>query len=223
MTRVMVVEDDRDISEMLSIVLNDAGMDVDLVDRGDEVIESFRSNPPDLVLLDLMLPGKDGVTVCQELRNETLVPIVMLTAKSDTTDIVKGLEAGADDYMVKPFKDQELLARIKNQLRRSKGSSKLNVCDLVIDQVSHTVTRNGEQIALTRLEFELLATLAKESGRVFSREALLKEVWGYSLPADTRLVNVHIQRLRAKVEIDVDDPKIVLTVRGIGYKAGNNA
>lgn len=223
MTRVMVVEDDRDISEMLSIVLNDAGMDVDLVDRGDEVIESFRSNPPDLVLLDLMLPGKDGVTVCQELRNETLVPIVMLTAKSDTTDIVKGLEAGADDYMIKPFKDQELLARIKNQLRRSQGSSKLNICDLVIDQVSHTVIRNGKQIALTRLEFELLATLAKEPGRVFSREALLKEVWGYSLPADTRLVNVHIQRLRAKVEIDVDDPKIVLTVRGIGYKAGNNA
>jgi two-component system response regulator MtrA len=219
----MVVEDDRDISEMLSIVLNDAGMDVDLVDRGDEVIESFRQNPPDLVLLDLMLPGKDGVTVCQELRNETLVPIVMLTAKSDTSDVVKGLEAGADDYMVKPFKDQELLARIKNQLRRSKGSSKLSVCDLVIDQVSHTVTRNGKQIALTRLEFELLATLAKESGRVFSREALLKEVWGYSLPADTRLVNVHIQRLRAKVEIDVDNPKIVLTVRGIGYKAGNNA
>jgi two-component system response regulator MtrA len=223
MTRVMVVEDDRDISEMLSIVLNDAGMDVDLVDRGDEVIESFRQNPPDLVLLDLMLPGKDGVTVCQELRNETVVPIVMLTAKSDTTDIVKGLEAGADDYMIKPFKDQELLARIKNQLRRSQGSSKLNICDLVIDQVSHTVIRNGKQIALTRLEFELLATLAKEPGRVFTREALLKEVWGYSLPADTRLVNVHIQRLRAKVEIDVDDPKIVLTVRGIGYKAGNNA
>ena len=223
MTRVMVVEDDRDISEMLSIVLNDAGLDVDLVDRGDEVIKNFRQNPPDLVLLDLMLPGKDGVTVCQELRNETLVPIVMLTAKSDTTDIVKGLEAGADDYMIKPFKDQELLARIKNQLRRSQGSSKLNICDLVIDQVSHTVIRNGKQIALTRLEFELLATLAKEPGRVFTREALLKEVWGYSLPADTRLVNVHIQRLRAKVEIDVDDPKIVLTVRGIGYKAGNNA
>ena len=222
MTRVMVVEDDRDISEMLSIVLNDAGMDVDLVDRGDEVIESFRSNPPDLVLLDLMLPGKDGVTVCQELRNETLVPIVMLTAKSDTTDIVKGLEAGADDYMVKPFKDQELLARIKSQLRRSKGNSKLNIYDLVIDQVSHTVTRSGKQIALTRLEFELLATLAKEPGRVFTREALLKEVWGYSLPADTRLVNVHIQRLRAKVEMDVDNPKIVLTVRGIGYKAGTN-
>ena len=209
-------------SEMLSIVLNDAGMDVDLVDRGDEVLESFRSNPPDLVLLDLMLPGKDGVTVCQELRNETLVPIVMLTAKSDTTDIVKGLEAGADDYMVKPFKDQELLARIKSQLRRSQGNSKLNIYDLVIDQVSHTVTRSGKQIALTRLEFELLATLAKEPGRVFTREALLKEVWGYSLPADTRLVNVHIQRLRAKVEMDVDNPKIVLTVRGIGYKAGTN-
>ena len=222
MTRVMVVEDDRDISEMLSIVLKDAGMDVDLVDRGDEVIKSFRQNPPDLVLLDLMLPGKDGVTVCQELRNETLVPIVMLTAKSDTTDIVKGLEAGADDYMVKPFKDQELLARIKSQLRRSQGNSKLNIYDLVIDQVSHTVTRSGKQIALTRLEFELLATLAKEPGRVFTREALLKEVWGYSLPADTRLVNVHIQRLRAKVEMDVDNPKIVLTVRGIGYKAGTN-
>ena len=169
MTRVMVVEDDRDISEMLSIVLKDAGMDVDLVDRGDEVIKSFRQNPPDLVLLDLMLPGKDGVTVCQELRNETLVPIVMLTAKSDTTDIVKGLEAGADDYMVKPFKDQELLARIKSQLRRSQGNSKLNIYDLVIDQVSHTVTRSGKQIALTRLEFELLATLAKEPGRAFTQ------------------------------------------------------
>ena len=223
MTRVMVVEDDRDISEMLSIVLNEAGIDVDLVDRGDQVISTFRTNPPDLVLLDLMLPGKDGVSVCQELRNESLVPIVMLTAKSETSDVVKGLEAGADDYMVKPFNGQELLARIRTRLRRSQGNSKLKICDIEIDQLSHTITRAGKSIILTRLEFELLVTLAKEPGRVFTREALLKEVWGYSLPADTRLVNVHIQRLRSKVEIDADDPKIVLTVRGIGYKAGTNA
>ncbi len=223
MTRVMVVEDDRDISEMLSIVLNEAGIDVDLVDRGDQVISTFRTNPPDLVLLDLMLPGKDGVSVCQELRNESLVPIVMLTAKSETSDVVKGLEAGADDYMVKPFNGQELLARIRTRLRRSQGSAKLKICDIEIDQLSHTITRAGKSIILTRLEFELLVTLAKEPGRVFTREALLKEVWGYSLPADTRLVNVHIQRLRSKVEIDADNPKIVLTVRGIGYKAGTNA
>jgi len=219
----MVVEDDRDISEMLSIVLNEAGIDVDLVDRGDQVISTFRTNPPDLVLLDLMLPGKDGVSVCQELRNESLVPIVMLTAKSETSDVVKGLEAGADDYMVKPFNGQELLARIRTRLRRSQGSAKLKICDIEIDQLSHTITRAGKSIILTRLEFELLVTLAKEPGRVFTREALLKEVWGYSLPADTRLVNVHIQRLRSKVEIDADNPKIVLTVRGIGYKAGTNA
>lgn len=223
MTRVMVVEDDRDISEMLSIVLNEAGIDVDLVDRGDQVISTFRTNPPDLVLLDLMLPGKDGVSVCQELRNESLVPIVMLTAKSETSDVVKGLEAGADDYIVKPFNGQELLARIRTRLRRSQGSAKLKICDIEIDQLSHTITRAGKSIILTRLEFELLVTLAKEPGRVFTREALLKEVWGYSLPADTRLVNVHIQRLRSKVEIDADNPKIVLTVRGIGYKAGTNA
>ena len=216
MTRVMVVEDDRDISEMLSIVLNEAGIDVDLVDRGDQVISTFRTNPPDLVLLDLMLPGKDGVSVCQELRNESLVPIVMLTAKSETSDVVKGLEAGADDYMVKPFNGQELLARIRTRLRRSQGSAKLKICDIEIDQLSHTITRAGKSIILTRLEFELLVTLAKEPGRVFTREALLKEVWGYSLPADTRLVNVHIQRLRSKVEIDADNPIIVLTVRGIG-------
>jgi two-component system response regulator MtrA len=219
----MVVEDDRDISEMLSIVLNEAGIDVDLVDRGDEVIGNFRSNPPDLVLLDLMLPGKDGVSVCKELRNESLVPIVMLTAKSETSDVVKGLEAGADDYIVKPFNGQELLARIRTRLRRSQGNSKFRICDIEIDQLSHTITRAGKSIILTRLEFELLVALAKEPGRVFTREALLKEVWGYSLPADTRLVNVHIQRLRSKVEIDAEDPKIVLTVRGIGYKAGTNA
>ncbi|NBV95493.1 MAG: DNA-binding response regulator, partial [Actinobacteria bacterium] len=182
MTRVMVVEDDRDISEMLSIVLNEAGIDVDLVDRGDQVISTFRTNPPDLVLLDLMLPGKDGVSVCQELRNESLVPIVMLTAKSETSDVVKGLEAGADDYMVKPFNGQELLARIRTRLRRSQGNSKLKICDIEIDQLSHTITRAGKSIILTRLEFELLVTLAKEPGRVFTREALLKEVWGYSLP-----------------------------------------
>jgi len=162
-TSVLVVDDDQDLAEMLGIVLNGAGIEVDLVSRGDEAVEVFRNSQPDLVLLDIMLPGIDGIEVCREIRRQsTRVPIVMLTAKGDTHDVVKGLEAGADDYMVKPFKDQELLARIKSQLRRSKGNSKLNIYDLVIDQVSHTVTRSGKQIALTRLEFELLATLAKE-------------------------------------------------------------
>jgi two-component system response regulator MtrA len=146
----------------------------------------------------------------------------MLTAKSDTHDIVKGLEAGADDYMVKPFKPSELVARIRTRLRRAGGeiSSNLTIGDLAIDIVEHTVTRGGKEILLTRLEFDLLVALAKEPGRVFTREALLGEVWGYRHSTDTRLVNVHVQRLRAKIEHDPDNPTIINTVRGIGYKAG---
>ena len=149
-----------------------------------------------------------------------MVPIVMLTAKGDTQDVVLGLEAGADDYMVKPFKPQELVARINTRLRRSTKVGSLSIFDLVIDQLEHKVLKDGKEIALTRLEFDLLATLAKEPGRVFTREALLSEVWGYQHAADTRLVNVHVQRLRSKIESDSDNPEYVLTVRGVGYKAG---
>ena len=223
MTLVMVVDDDQDLAEMLGIVLTGAGIDVDLVSRGDEVLEVFRANPPDLVLLDVMLPGLNGIEVCRLIRAESMVPIVMLSAKGDTYDVVKGLEAGADDYMVKPFKHpSELVARIRTRLRRSSAglSGQLTLADLAIDLVAHQVTRGGKAIALTRLEFDLLVALAKEPGRVFTRDALLSEVWGYRHSTDTRLVNVHVQRLRAKVEHDPENPEIVVTVRGVGYKAG---
>jgi two-component system response regulator MtrA len=223
MTLIMVVDDDQDLSEMLGIVLNGAGYEVDLVNRGDQVMDLLRVQKPDLVLLDVMLPGMDGIEVAKAIREESMVPIVMLTAKGDTHDVVRGLEAGADDYMVKPFNPSELVARLKVRLRRSgiEGDSTLRIGNLEIDQVAHSIIRAGENIPLTRLEFELLLALAKEPGRVFTREALLSEVWGYQHAADTRLVNVHIQRLRAKVEIDPENPELIVTVRGIGYKAGS--
>jgi two-component system response regulator MtrA len=223
MTLVMVVDDDQDLAEMLGIVLTGAGIDVDLVSRGDEVMDVFRNNPPDLVLLDVMLPGLDGIEVCKLIRAESMVPIVMLSAKGDTQDVIKGLEAGADDYMVKPFRHpSELIARIRTRLRRTNAdiAGLLTIGDLAIDVQAHQITRAGKQIALTRLEFDLLVALAKEPGRVFTRDALLSEVWGYRHSTDTRLVNVHVQRLRSKIEHDAERPEIVVTVRGVGYKAG---
>jgi two-component system response regulator MtrA len=219
----MVVDDDQDLAEMLGIVLTGAGIDVDLVSRGDEVMDVFHNNPPDLVLLDVMLPGLDGIEVCKLIRAESMVPIVMLSAKGDTQDVVKGLEAGADDYMVKPFRHpSELIARIRTRLRRTNAdvSGLLTIGDLAIDVQAHQVLRAGKQIQLTRLEFDLLVALAKEPGRVFTRDALLSEVWGYRHSTDTRLVNVHVQRLRSKIEHDAEHPEIVITIRGVGYKAG---
>ena len=226
MTLVLVVDDDQDLAEMLGIVLTGAGIDVEMVGRGDEALEAFRETNPDLVLLDVMLPGIDGVEVCKQIRAESMVPIVMLTARGDTQDVVAGLEAGADDYIVKPFRHpSELVARIRTRLRRSTlpSTGQVSIGDLKIDMVAHEVTRAGKKILLTRLEFELLVALAKEPGRVFTREALLSEVWGYHHSTDTRLVNVHVQRLRSKVEVDPDNPEIVLTVRGVGYRAGSTA
>ena len=226
MTLVLVVDDDQDLAEMLGIVLTGAGIDVEMVGRGDEALEAFRETKPDLVLLDVMLPGIDGVEVCKLIRAESMVPIVMLTARGDTQDVVAGLEAGADDYIVKPFRHpSELVARIRTRLRRSTlpSTGQVSIGDLKIDMVAHEVTRGDDKVLLTRLEFELLAALAKEPGRVFTREALLSEVWGYHHSTDTRLVNVHVQRLRSKVEPDPDNPVIVLTVRGVGYRAGSTA
>jgi len=222
MTLIMVVDDDQDLAEMLGIVLNGAGYEVDLVGRGDEVMPVFTAQNPDLILLDVMLPGLSGVEVCKLIREKSMVPIVMLSAKGDKQDVVAGLEAGADDYMVKPFDPSELVARMKVRLRRSTAevSSDLQIGNIKIDQIEHSIIRDGQIIALTRLEFDLLVALAKEPGRVFSREALLSEVWGYRPATDTRLVNVHIQRLRSKVELDPENPTIILTVRGVGYKAG---
>ena len=226
MTLIMVDDDDQDLAEMLGIVLTSSGFDVDMVSRGDEALEVFRNNPPDLVLLDVMLPGIDGIEVCRLIRKESMVPIVMLSAKGETQDVVRGLEAGADDYMQKPFRDKaELIARIRTRLRRTNSdvTGLLSIGDITIDVTAHEVRRGATLIQLTRLEFDLLVALAKDPGRVFTRDALLSEVWGYRQTTDTRLVNVHVQRLRSKVEHDADRPEIIMTVRGVGYKAGGAA
>jgi two-component system response regulator MtrA len=190
--------------------------------NGDRALAEFRDYRPDVVLLDLMLPGKDGIDVCKEIRAESGVPIVMLTAKSDTVDVVVGLESGADDYIVKPFKPKELVARIRARVRRFEepAPEALSIGDLSIDVAGHVVVRDGTPIALTPLEFDLLVCLARKPWQVFTREVLLEQVWGYRHAADTRLVNVHVQRLRSKVEHDPENPEIVVTVRGVGYKAG---
>ena len=220
--RVLVVDDDASLAEMLMIVLRQEGFEGRTCARGDLAMDAFRDFRPDLVLLDVMLPGKDGIDICRQIRAESGVPIVMLTAKSDTIDIVVGLESGADDYIVKPFKPKELVARIRARLRRSEDPTQemLEIGDLVIDVAGHSVKRAGTPIALTPLEFDLLVALARKPWQVFTREILLEQVWGYRHAADTRLVNVHVQRLRSKVEADPENPEVVVTVRGVGYKAG---
>ena len=221
--RVLVVDDDASLAEMLTIVLRQEGFESRVCSRGDQALAEFRAFKPDVLLLDLMLPGKDGIDVCKEIRAESGIPIVMLTAKSDTIDVVVGLESGADDYVVKPFKPKELVARIRARVRRGDAGSQesLTIGDLKIDVAGHAVTRAGEPVNLTPLEFDLLVCLARKPWQVFSREVLLEQVWGYRHAADTRLVNVHVQRLRSKVEHDPENPEIVVTVRGVGYKAGS--
>jgi two-component system response regulator MtrA len=220
--RVLVVDDDAALAEMLGIVLRQEGFDSRVSPTGDRALADFRDYRPDVVLLDLMLPGKDGIDVCKEIRAESGTPIVMLTARSDTIDIVVGLESGADDYVVKPFKPKELVARIRARVRRFDEPSPevLTIGDLTIDVAGHEVVRDAQPINLTPLEFDLLVCLARKPWQVFSREVLLEQVWGYRHAADTRLVNVHVQRLRSKVEHDAESPEIVVTVRGVGYKAG---
>jgi two-component system response regulator MtrA len=207
---------------MLGIVLRGEGFEPVFCADGAEAIQVFRDSRPDIVLLDLMLPGRDGIEVCRAIRAESGTPIVMLTAKSDTIDVVVGLESGADDYIVKPFKPKELIARIRARMRRNDEVSNVEVTigELVIDVNGHTVRRGDQFLSLTPLEFDLLVCLARKPGQVFTREALLEEVWGYRHSADTRLVNVHVQRLRSKIEHDPERPEVVLTVRGVGYKAG---
>ncbi|MDP9239488.1 MAG: MtrAB system response regulator MtrA [Actinomycetota bacterium] len=220
--RILVVDDDAALAEMLGIVLRSEGFSASHVAEGEQALAAFREIKPDIVLLDLMLPGMSGLDVCRAIRAESGVPIVMLTAKSDTIDIVLGLECGADDYVVKPFKPKELVARVRARLRRVDDGvpEDLSVGDVQIDVPGHQVMRDGTQIALTPLEFDLLVALARKPRQVFTREILLEQVWGYRHAADTRLVNVHVQRLRAKVERDPEHPEVVLTVRGVGYKAG---
>jgi two-component system response regulator MtrA len=221
--KILVVDDDTALAEMIGIVLRTEGFEPSFCADGAIAIDSYHATKPDLILLDLMLPGMDGIEVCSRIRAESGVPIIMLTAKSDTADVVKGLECGADDYMVKPFNPKELVARIRTRLRpaaSAPAADTLRVGDIEIDVAAHEVRRGDTRINLTPLEFDLLIALASKPQQVFTREMLLEQVWGYHYKADTRLVNVHVQRLRAKVEEDPDNPKIVMTVRGVGYRAG---
>ena len=221
---MLVVDDDLALAEMLGIVLTGEGLESEHVADGSTALEAFRSYRPDLVLLDVMLPGQDGLEVCRQIRAESGVPIVMLTARTDTLDVVLGLESGADDYVVKPFKPQELIARVRARLRRGDDPEpeRLTIGDLEIDVAGHSVVRGGVPLSLTPLEFDLLVALARKPWQVFSREVLLEQVWGYRHAGDTRLVNVHVQRLRSKIEHDPEHPEIVVTVRGVGYKAGTS-
>jgi len=220
--RILVIDDDVALAEMISIVLRGEGYVAIQAFNGKEALDLFPDAKPDLVLLDVMLPGLDGIQVCSAIREMSGVPVIMLTAKGDTTDVVRGLESGADDYVVKPFNPKELVARIRTRLRPTSASVArvIVVGDVTIDVPAHEVTRGESRVNLTPLEFELLVTLALKPEQVFTREMLLEQVWGYHYKADTRLVNVHVQRLRAKVEQDPDNPVIVQTIRGVGYRAG---
>jgi two-component system response regulator MtrA len=218
--KVLVADDDRALGEMLSLVLDAEGWTTRVVRTGDQVLSAFLDFKPDVVLLDWMLPGLDGVSVCRQIRATSGVPIIMLTARSDTRDVVTGLEAGADDYISKPFKNAELIARIRARLRRTDQIQEpLVFGGIVLDPVGHTVSRNGQPLDLTPLEFDLLACLLRSPQEAFTREKLLERVWGYHHHGDTRLVNVHMARLRSKIEDDADNPQVIRTVRGIGYQA----
>ena len=218
-----MVDDDAAIAEMVGIVLSSRGFEVVSAADGPSALETFDRARPDLVLLDLMLPGLDGLEVCRRLRTRSGVHIIMLTARSETSDVVAGLDAGADDYLTKPFEPEELVARVRARVRRTAedpAAAVRRIADLTIDMNAHEVTRDGAVVQLTPLEFDLLAHLAASPRTAFSREDLLRDVWGYRHRADTRLVNVHVQRLRSKIEKDPDNPAIIVTVRGVGYRAG---
>ena len=221
--RILLVEDDPSIREVTAIGLGAAGFAVETAEDGVEGLERFRVEPFDLVLLDVMLPRLDGYEVARQIRRTSTVPIVMLTARADTMDVVVGLEAGADDYVRKPFDLPELTARIRAALRRAGSGAgeetSLQFGSLAIDVAGRTVVRDGAEIPLTRTEFDLLLELVRHAGQVLSRETLLDRVWGYDYLGDSRLVDVAIQRLRAKVEADPAAPELIQTVRGAGYKA----
>ena len=228
--RVLVVEDDRTLLEVLHYNLKQQGYDVLTAADGAAGLDAARSGKPDLVILDVMLPKMDGYEVCRILRRETTVPIMMLTAKTEETDRVVGLEVGADDYVTKPFSMRELMARVRAMLRRAEmmkteamsgaqaPAPRLKAGDFEIDAARHKVSRGGVAVDLSRMEFALLEFLARNQGQVFSRDHLLEKVWGYDFAGDTRTVDVHMSWLRHKIEADPAHPKHLVTVRGVGYK-----
>jgi two-component system response regulator MtrA len=222
--RILLVEDDPSIREVTAIGLRNAGFTVETASDGREGLDRFEREPFDLVLLDLMLPRMDGLEVARAIRRTSTIPLVMLTARTDTLDVVVGLEAGADDYVRKPFEVPELVARVRAALRRvgrgpDDDAAQLRLGPLLIDIAGRTVTRDGRDIPLTRTEFDLLVDLARHAGQVLARDTLLDRIWGYDYLGDSRLVDVAVGRLRAKVETDPAAPELILTVRGAGYKA----
>ena len=221
-TRILSVEDDERIRTAVKLALEDEGWTVDEAGSGEEAIELFHRAAPDVVLIDIMLPGIDGFELCRTLRRHSDVPIVMVTARNDTHDVVAGLEAGADDYLTKPFAPKELSARIRALLRRIRptvpGHAKLTFGDLEIIPEEGKVVRGGTELHLTKTEFRLLCELANQPNIVLSRDQLLEKVWGYDYLGDTRLVDAHVHRLRNKIEDDPQRPRLIVTVRGIGYK-----
>ncbi len=221
-TRILTVEDDERIRTALRLALEDEGWEVDEVASGEEALIAFGRVPADVVLVDIMLPGIDGFDICRAIRKSSDVPIVMITARSDTHDVVAGLEAGADDYLTKPFAPKELSARIRALLRRARASDadgdEIVFNDLEILPDAGIVRVSGTEAHLTKTEFRLLVELASNPGKIFSREVLLERVWGLGYFGDGRLVDVHVRRLRTKIEPDPANPRHVVTVRGLGYK-----
>jgi DNA-binding response OmpR family regulator len=219
---ILLVEDDERIRTSMRLALEDEGYEIREAGTGEEALGSFERKGADVVLIDLMLPGMDGFECCRALRRVSDVPIVMVTARTDTHDVVAGLEAGADDYVTKPFVAKELSARIRALLRRTRSGDQsspvIRFGNVEVRPDAGSVLKDGEEVHLTRTEFRLLCELASSPGRMFSREALLDRVWGYDYFGDGRLVDVHIRRLRTKVEDDPANPTHVLTVRGLGYK-----
>jgi DNA-binding response OmpR family regulator len=221
-TRILAVEDDERIRSAVKMALEDEGWQVEEAETGEAALEAFNRRPSDVVLIDIMLPGIDGFEVCRSVRRTSDVPIVMVTARADTHDVVAGLEAGADDYLTKPFAPKELSARIRALMRRARkpdaATTTMRFGDLEIIPDAGVVRRAGTELHLTKTEFRLLCELASSPGRVFSREVLLERVWGYGYFGDGRLVDVHVRRLRTKIEADPANPRHVATVRGLGYK-----
>ena len=218
---ILLVDDEDSIQKLLTYPLERDGYRVVQARDGDEALRRFAEEPVDLVVLDIMLPELDGYEVCRQIRAESRVPIIMLSAKSDTVDVVVGLELGADDYVTKPFELPELVARARAALRRASAIPEdpvLTRGDLEIDPAAFAARKNGEEINLTATEFKLLLELARRPGQVFTRELLLERVWNYEYLGDSRLVDVAVQRLRAKVEDDPKEPKHLKTVRGVGYR-----
>jgi two-component system response regulator MtrA len=219
--RLLLVEDDPSIREATALGLRNVGLTVETAVDGEDALSRFRATSPDLVVLDVMLPKLDGLGVCRSIRAISRVPIVMLSARTDTVDVVVGLELGADDYVTKPFEMAELVARIRALLRRTTDLSAdevLRVGDLQIYPAGFQVTRGSTNLQLTATEFRLFLELARRPGQVFTRELLLERVWGYDYLGDSRLVDIAVQRLRAKVESEPGDPRLITTVRGVGYR-----